>query len=371
MPKLKQPGVYIEEVSQLPPTIAGVPTSVAAFIGRTSRGPRRPLRVTSLIDYQRWFGSGGPYLPAAIAGYFGNGGREAWVCRLTPRHDLAACLRDLETEACREVAMVAAPGLTDAGTAAALIAHGEAVGHFVMLDPPRGDPAAFDPRAAHPSNDAACHAPWLTTSSGVVPPSGHVLGAYARSDEQRGVWKAPANQPLKGVTGAEQELDEEDQAALNQRGVNLIRSIEGRGTMIWGARTLSTDALWKYVSVRRLFLYLRRSIEEGTRWAVFEPNDLSLWRKVRGSIENFLTIVWRQGGFAGDRPERAFYVRCDRTTMTQDDIDNGRIVVEIGIAPVRPAEFVIFRIGQWTADRDPDDEKFSRPARPSRRRSGP
>lgn len=356
MPQLDYPGAYIEEVSHLPPTIAGVPTSVAALIGQTSRGPRRPLRVTSLTDYQRRFGTGGPYLPAAIAGYFGNGGKQAWVCRLTPRHGLAACLAELETEACREVAMVAAPGLTDAGTAAALIAHCAATRRFAMLDPPRGDPGALDPRALYSSNDAACHAPWLGTPTGVIPPSGHVLGAYARSDGQRGVWKAPANEPLTGVTGPEQELDERDRTALNQRGVNLIRSLPGRGTVIWGARTLSNDPLWKYVSIRRLFLYLERSIDQGTQWAAFEPNDVPLWRRVRGAIENFLTVQWRMGALSGRKPEEAFYVRCDRATMTQADIDNGRLIVEIGFAPVRPAEFVIFRIGQWTADANPDPD---------------
>jgi phage tail sheath protein FI len=139
-----------------------------------------------------------------------------------------------------------------------------------------------------------------------------------------------------------------DQDILNPRGINCIRSFRGRGIRVWGARTTSSDPLWRYVNVRRLFLYLEESIDESTQWVVFEPNDQKLWARVRQTVRNFLTTEWRNGALMGTTPEEAFYVRCDRTTMTQDDIDSGRLIVEIGVAPVKPAEFVIFRITQWT-----------------------
>ena len=201
---------------------------------------------------------------------------------------------------------------------------------------------------------AAVYAPWVsvydrTTNRKVtVPPGGHVAGVYARSDAERGVHKAPANEQLRGVEALDRTFTKADQEKLNPRGVNCIRSFRGRGILVWGARTTSPNPLWKYVNVRRLFLYLEESVDEGTQWAVFEPNDEPLWARVRQSVSNFLTTAWRDGALAGSTPEEAFYVTCDRTTMTQDDIDNGRLIVEIGVAPVKPAEFVIFRISQWT-----------------------
>jgi len=182
-----------------------------------------------------------------------------------------------------------------------------------------------------------------------VPPGGHVLGVYARNDLERGVFKAPANEVLRGVVALEYDVDRAQQEMLNPRGVDVIRSFPGRGIRVWGARTLSSNALWKYVSVRRLFIFLERSIYEGTQWVVFEPNDEALWARVRDTIRLFLRAQWRNGALFGAREEEAFFITCDRTTMTQDDILNGRLVCEIGIAPVRPAEFVILRLFQWAA----------------------
>jgi len=183
-----------------------------------------------------------------------------------------------------------------------------------------------------------------------VPPSGHVLGLYARTDIDRGVWKAPANDVLRGVFDLEYYVDTGVQEVLNPRGVNAIRRFPGRGIRVWGARTLATNSLWKYVSVRRLFIFLERSIYEGTQWVVFEPNDERLWERVKDTIRLFLRTQWRNGALMGLTEEQAFMIACDRSTMTQDDILNGRLVCEIGIAPVRPAEFVIFRIFQNTAE---------------------
>jgi phage tail sheath protein FI len=193
-----------------------------------------------------------------------------------------------------------------------------------------------------------------------IPPSGHVVGVYARTDIERGVHKAPANEVLRGIvtigTGREGPLEfpvtKGMQDVLNPRGVNCLRDFRAdrRDIRVWGARTMSTDGEWKYVNVRRLFIYIEESIDEGTQWVVFEPNDEPTWAKVRRSISNFLTRVWKSGALMGATAEEAFFVKCDRTTMTQDDIDNGRLICYIGIAPVKPAEFVIFRISQKTAE---------------------
>ena len=184
----------------------------------------------------------------------------------------------------------------------------------------------------------------------VVPPGGHALGVYARTDVERGVFKAPANETLRGALELEFDINDDTQSVLNPRGVNAIRQFPGRGIRIWGARTMSSNALWKYVSVRRLFIFLERSIYEGTQWVVFEPNDVQLWDRVTDTLRLFLRNQWRQGALFGRTEEHAFFVTCDERTMTQDDIMNGRLICEVGIAPVRPAEFVVFRIFQHTAE---------------------
>jgi phage tail sheath protein FI len=207
------------------------------------------------------------------------------------------------------------------------------------------------------SKYAALYYPWIKVSDPIkaengntrfIPPSGHLVGIYARSDTERGVHKAPANEIIRGVIELDRNITSGEQEILNPDGINCIRAFPGRGIRVWGARTISSDALWKYVNVRRLFLFLEESIDEGTQWVVFEPNDEKLWARVRQTIIQFLTRVWKDGALMGTTPEEAFFVTCDRTTMTQDDIDNGRLIVLIGVAPVKPAEFVIFRIAQWT-----------------------
>lgn len=202
------------------------------------------------------------------------------------------------------------------------------------------------------SKYAALYYPWicitdpLSGTPKLIPPCGHVAGVYARVDVERGVHKAPANEVIRGAIGLERNISSEDQSSLNPKGINCIRSFPGRGIRIWGARTISSDPSWKYVNVRRLFIYLEKSIEAATQWAVFEPNDEKLWARMRQTVNQFLTTVWRSGALMGTTSEEAFFVKCDRTTMTQDDIDNGRMIMMIGVAPVKPAEFVIFRIAQ-------------------------
>ena len=182
----------------------------------------------------------------------------------------------------------------------------------------------------------------------LMPPSGFMAGIYARTDVQRGVHKAPANTPVFGALRFGQGINQFQQELLNPAGVNCLRSFSGRGHQVWGARTMSDDPEWRYVNVRRFFLFLEKSIEKGTQWAVFEPNGEALWANIRTTIEDFLYNEWVSGHLLGASPKDAFFVRCDRSTMTQNDIDAGRLICEIGVAPLRPAEFVIFRIGQIT-----------------------
>jgi phage tail sheath protein FI len=185
-----------------------------------------------------------------------------------------------------------------------------------------------------------------------VPPSGHIAGIYARTDEERGVHKAPANAAVLGALNVKCYIGKSKQEMLNPQGVNCIRSMYGNIT-VWGARTIGGDSNgeWKYINVRRLFLFLRESIDEGTQWAVFEPNDPTLWGKIRRNVSAFLTNVWRSGALFGLTPEEAFYVKCDAETNPPEVRDLGMVVTEIGVAIVRPAEFVIFRITQATGPR--------------------
>ncbi|HEX3034028.1 MAG TPA: phage tail sheath family protein [Thermodesulfobacteriota bacterium] len=256
-----------------------------------------------------------------------------------------------------EISIVYAPNAQSvAGLVGALITHCETLkDRFAVVDAAQSSAnvSAINPRSANDTKYAAFYYPWIKVidpEAGLlrtVPPGGHVVGIYARSDIERGVHKAPANEVVRGAADLEFQITTGEQDLLNPRGVNVIRAFPGRGIRVWGARTLSSDTLWKYINVRRLFIYVEESIEEGTQWVVFEPNDYKLWARVRATITEFLTRVWRDGALMGTKPEEAFFVKCDRTTMTQDDIDNGRLICIIGIAPVKPAEFVIFRIAQF------------------------
>ena len=212
------------------------------------------------------------------------------------------------------------------------------------------------------SSRAALYYPWIeiadvTGNNGrtrMVPPSGHMAGIYARTDETRGVHKAPANEVVRGALGLGVKVTKGEHDLLNPIGVNVIRSFPGRGIRVWGGRTLSSDPSWRYINVRRLFNMIEESIERGTQWVVFEPNDQNLWARVRRDVRAFLTLVWRSGALFGTTPEAAFYVKCDEETNPPEVRDVGQMIVEIGLAPVKPAEFVIFRISQWAG---PDAEE--------------
>ena len=259
-----------------------------------------------------------------------------------------------------EVSIMAVPGITDPAVQLALVAHCENLGsRFAILDIPRDKtkvPDVLAHRDIFDTSYAAMYNPWLQVFDPLekrnifIPPSGSVAGVYARSDNTRGVEKAPANEVIRGVTGLDVQYNRGEQDVLNPKGVNLIRSFTGQGIRIWGARTLSSNALWKYVNIRRLFIFVEESIKQGTNWVVFEPNDERLWAKVHRTIDAFLTRVWRSGALMGSSPSEAFFIDISRNTMTQDDIDNGRLICVIGIAPVKPAEFVIFRITQKTSE---------------------
>ncbi len=271
-----------------------------------------------------------------------------------------------------DIAIVAAPGHSALGATAfqnvqsALISHCERLRYrFAVLDTPPAQVVsqARDVRSRMDTTYAALYYPWVTVANPLwrpgqeiipreidLPPSGFVTGIYARTDVNRGVWKAPANEVVRNALRFEQEITHGQQEVLNPEGVNCLRFFFGRGYRVWGARTASSDPEWKYVNVRRYFIYLEHSIDRSTQWAVFEPNGPRLWANVVDTITAFLFNEWRNGALFGATPDEAFFVRCDRSTMTQADWDNGRLICEIGVSPLRPAEFVIFRIGQKTAD---------------------
>lgn len=257
-----------------------------------------------------------------------------------------------------EASIMAIPGITDPNVQLSLVAHCENLGsRFAVLDIPREEKNTSDVLAHKDLIDsqyAALYHPWLLIFDPLskknisAPPSGSVAGVYSRTDQERGVHKAPANEVVRGCVGLDCQYNAGEQSVLNPKGVNLIRSFTGQGIRVWGARTCSSNALWKYVNVRRLYIFLEESIKANTNWVVFEPNSEVLWVRVRRTIESFLTDVWRNGALAGTSPEEAFFVDIGRTTMSQDDIDNGRLICVIGVAAVKPAEFVIFRITQKT-----------------------
>ena len=520
MPQYRVPGVYIEEIQRGPRPIEGVPTSIAAFVGETERGPVWPRLVNSYKEYSRIYGSvfrDQRYMPYAVNGFFENGGNRLYIARVVgkgattaqktfgdftiraagpgawgrriwiriqdgstvapdgttgfrlraaywtsvdasfrpydpfdpknnlrlprPQHvedfdnlsvdpdapnffekvlldsvtglpvstlalierttldsmskppnndvngefldqggeDGSDPLNDedyvggkdvgrsdvqglsaLELDAFRDTALVYAPHPPDHEVAIVkkIIDHCERLRfRFAVIDSSDTEPAGLDPRTSiKDSAWAGFYTPWIVVpdlqagTRTAIPPGGHVLGVYARTDLERGVFIAPANETLRGALDLRFNVTDDLQRVLNLRGVNVIRSFTGRGIRVWGARTLSSDGEWKYVNVRRLFAFLERSIYEGTQWVVFEPNDDKLWARVRGTIGQFLGSQWRAGALLGRTDDEAYFVRCDRTTMTQDDILNGRLICEIGVAALKPAEFVIFRLFQHTIE---------------------
>lgn len=255
-----------------------------------------------------------------------------------------------------DVSIMAIPGITDKGVQSALVSHCENMGNrFAILDMPRQHKDVSDLQEFRENVDssyAAMYHPWLQCYDSLekrnvfLPPSGAMAGIYGRTDNTRGVHKAPANEVVRNCIGLSVTYNDAEQGKLNPKGINLIRALPGQGIRVWGARTCSSDGNWKYVNVKRLFIFIEESIRVNTNWAVFEPNDEMLWSRVEGTIRVFLTTQWRNGALAGTTADEAFFINIGRSTMTEDDILNGRLICVIGVAPVRPAEFVIFRITQ-------------------------
>lgn len=255
-----------------------------------------------------------------------------------------------------DVSIMAIPGITDKDVQGGLVTHCENMGNrFAILDMPllaKEVSELQEFRENVDSSYAAMYHPWLQGYDSLarrnvfLPPSGAIAGIYGRTDNTRGVHKAPANEIVRSCSGLSVNYNEAEQAKLNPRGINLIRALPGQGIRVWGARTCSSDGNWKYVNVRRLFIFIEESIRVNTNWAVFEPNDEMLWSRVEGTIRVFLTSQWRNGALTGATADEAFFINIGKSTMTEDDILNGRLICVIGVAPVRPAEFVVFRITQ-------------------------
>lgn len=312
------------------------------------------------------------HLAHAVYGFFNNGGSRCFVVRIVdPATDLDEALKAFA--AIDEIALVAAPGMIDPTTRGKLVAHCLATtDRFAILDGPETasdlttlihTPADTPTPGVMPlkTDYAAWYFPWIkafdpSTKLGTpagdgslnVPPSGHIAGIYARVDTQRGVHKAPANEAIIGALNVSQAISKADQDGLNPKGVNCIRVLNDN-IYVWGARTVGGDANadLKYINVRRTLLFLRESIDEGTQWVVFEPNTPALWQKITRNVTAFLTNVWRSGALFGNTVQEAFYVKCDAETNPPELRELGQVVTEIGVAIVRPAEFVIFRISQW------------------------
>jgi uncharacterized protein len=395
MPTYLTPGVYVEEVPSSNKPIEGVGTAVAAFVGLAPGGPvNRPIRISTWNQFAKVYADPqkrengpfmrGAYLAHAVHGFFANGGRVCWVARVKqegraarPDEVLRNGLGSLaEVDA---ITMISVPDLITldrrTGDAPGRTLHGtlinecEASGaRIAILDAPPDLPPheIAEWRKSIPGSDsrsATLYYPWIEVMDPVskrrrtVPPSGHVAGVWSRTASTAGIHRAPTDGAVLGARGLAFEVNEHEQQVLGEAGVNAIRSFPGRGIRVWGARTLSSDPEWRYVNVRRLFLYVQESIEKGTRWAMFEPNDEELWAQLRVSISNFLTRIWEDGGLFGSSPEDAFYVKCDEETNPPDIVEAGQVVVEVGIAPAKPddaeearrGKFVVFRVSHPTA----------------------
>lgn len=366
------PGVYIEELPGATHPIAAVGTSSPAIFGIApdpAASLRAPTLVSSYTDFSRHFGAGTGaknVLANAVAGFFQNGGGYCYVVNLGAAAGDSVTPADLQTiNAIDGISLVLAPGFADAGSTDALIGHCEDSGdRFAIVDTPReidpidrltriaGNGVGLRPRTAQ-DGCAAVYTPWLQVrdaQSGETvdqPPSGHIAGIYAFTEATLGVHKAPANVIIRGALGLTRAITDAEQEILNPNGVNCIRAIPGRGILVWGARTLGDQASpFRYVNVRRLVTMVRHSIMQGTRWVVFEPNDEALWASVRRDVGAFLEMLWREGALAGNSANEAYFVQCGHDTMTQTDIDNGRLHIIIGVAPSRPAEYLIQQITQ-------------------------
>ena len=392
MGNYKSPGVYVERVSSGNKPIESAGTSTAAFIGEGHEGPiNQAVEVANWSQYTKYFGGfdKAPHLAQAVYQWFNNGGGLAFVNNVGKPEEAPAAAADAKAKdkapaargarpdlyigedkgpgrrtglnafnSISEISLVLAPGQSDPAIHDAVLSHAERLkDRFAILDCSEelttGLSEMYKPRD---SAYGAYYFPWLqvydpvTKANKYIPPSGPVAGIYARVDAERGVHKAPANELVRGALGLKYNLTSAEQELLNPRGINLIRDMGDRGIRVWGARTLSSDPEWRYINVQRLFLMIEQSIQAGTQWTVFEPNDEKLWSAITRNIKSYLTTVWRSGALFGKSPDQAFYVKCDAETNPRELIDLGQVNIEIGIAPVKPAEFVVFRIAQYAPE---------------------
>jgi phage tail sheath protein FI len=391
------PGVYVEEVDRGSKPIEAVGTNTVGFLGESSKGPlNETVLITNWSQFVKTFGDFkdcSEHLAHAVYGFFNNGGSRCFVVNVGAPEGVAAAPKATNTDKkddkapaqvvvggggrdglfigrdggpgartglkcldeVDEIAIILAPGQVSPAVQDALLSHCETrKDRFAILDSPETIQGGVDklPKPRD-SKYGAYYFPWIQVydpdkGNIFVPPSGHIAGVYSRTDSERGVHKAPANEIIRGALGMKYNVSKGEQDLLNPKGINAIRFMNG-AIRIWGARTLSTDPSWRYINVRRLFIMIESSIERATQWVVFEPNDHRLWKRVQRTIASFLTLLWRNGALMGTSPEQAFYVKCDDETNPPEVIDAGQVVVEIGVAPVKPAEFVIFRIGQMAS----------------------
>lgn len=392
----KSPGVYVEEIPSKSQTISGVGTSIAGFVGVVTEATKLPNEGSPPPEYEaksiaNWgefknkFGDvqeGNKVLAYAVYGFFDNGGSRCWVARVTTLEQERIKEALTRFEAIDEISIMAvpvppkatilpakptaaeprgteAPNNLQQGIWKEVLAHCEKMqDRFAILD--RED--ATEELKTN-SDYGAVYFPYIKVRNQMLsagnntevpdpdidmPPSGHIAGVYARVDASRGVFKAPANEVIRGVSGEKQRpVSRIEQDTLNDKNINVIRKFNGNAT-VWGARTISTRSEFKYINVRRTLLFLRESIDEGTQWAVFEPNNPALWQKIKRNVSDFLLVQWRAGALFGNTEREAFYVKCDAETNPPTEVALGRVIAEVGISIVRPAEFVIFRISQTT-----------------------
>lgn len=396
------PDIYMEEVAGGARPIQAVGTSTAGFVGEAPDATQRineAVAINNWSQFTRLFvpaGSASTPLSHAVYGFFQNGGGRCYVVNVGKGGPIASGGRErigLDVlEQIDEIAIVAAPGYTDAASYEAVLTHCEKMQDRVgILDAPAqvedislltqvataraaaskssnaeaggattgalgGANAGLRPRQSD-GGYGAFYFPWITVRDPLspnelvnAPPSGHLAGIWARTDATRGVHKAPANESVRGALNLTYLLTRDEQGILNQSGVNCIRSFAREGIRVWGARTVADGSSeWRYLNVRRLFNMIEESIATSTRWIVFEPNDRTLWKSIRRDITAFLTRLWRDGALMGRTPQEAFFVKCDEETNPPDSIDAGIVVTLIGIAPVKPAEFIVFRMSQYAA----------------------
>lgn len=399
MPNYQTPGVYVEEVESGSKPIEMGATNIVGFLGIAEKGPvNESTLVTNWTQYSKLFGGlhAGGWLAHGVYLFFMNGGTKCYINNLAPsavkaedkkekkgektEGDVAQVSKPVTIqnpaditkliigkdegpgkktglfafEGITDISLVCAPGVCEPAAQDAILSHCEKMRFRVaVLDAPENLEKGIDTMPMpRDSTMGAYYFPWVKMYDPTMdcevfaPPCGGVAGIYGRVDGTRGVHKAPANEIFRGALGLKYQLTDGEQELLNPKGINCIREFVGRGIRVWGARTFSSNPEWRYINVRRLFCMVEHAIQDGTNWVVFEPNTRGLWKQITRNLTAFCLRLWKEGALFGDTPEEAFYVRCDDELNPPESIDAGYVVCEIGIAPAKPAEFVVFRISQ-------------------------